>query len=394
MKLIVASLLLIANVVKADVGDDTDAAEPIGYTPTKDVTDHSKAGLDQLDIIDIINEPGHNWTEAIDIYVNGRNRATNSFQSMSRKDWAAAGVADLSLYEAYAVLFNAGDGEPFLDSYNLDALHCNGTFASRNSRRLCDISTKKHLLCTGLVYSQYEGVKAIQYSNEKNWDEMFAFWNGVYDPSVDARINTGGPGAVQKSRDSDFNTAFQQESIDAMLVGQEAFAKQANGEITEEELTKILQTSFDKFNRANLATFTQATLKYSKNYAIKGTSSDAIDNYWGEGYTYFRCGAGLMDPAIAVYINYLFDPRDKPATTPTPLEVHCKILKLMLAEEEIGYGLKVSDLNVEAYLPNAKADCGIDSLEHTVRGGSSGAGKSLWKMAVGTAAIVATSLVL
>lgn len=397
MKLLITLLLLLATVIKADVATTT---SDIGYTPTKDVVDHSKSGLDQLDIVDIINEPGDNWTEAINVYKYGRNRATKSFQGMARKDWAAAGVQDLSIYEAYEALFRAGDGQPFLDSYNLDALNCSGSFAGKN-RRLCDISIKKNLLCTGLVYAEYEGVKAIQYSNEKNWDEMFAFWNGVYNETVDARINKGGPGSVQGSRDKDFQTSFQQESIDALLAGQEAFAKQAAGEISEAELKKQLQAAFDQFNRANLATFTQATLKYSANYAKAGQNWQFADNSWGEGYTYFRCGAGLMDPAIAVYINYVLDPRDKPnpnVVAPKPLEVHCKILKRMLAEAEIGYGLTVSDLNVEAYFPNVKTDCGLESLKQQKVGssfqdGDSGASATnLWMM-VG-AATVATSLLL
>lgn len=363
MKLLVASLLPAFSVVKADVS--TDVTEVIGYTPNKDVIDHSKAGLDQLDITDIINEPGDDWTEAIDIYINGRNRATKSFQGMARKDWAAAGVQDLSIYEAYAALLNyPGNAEPFLDSYNLDALNCNGTFAG-HSRRLCDISIKKNLLCTGLQYAHYEGVKAIQNNNEKNWDEMFAFWNGVYDESVDSRVNKGGPGAVQSSRDKDFGTSFKQESITALLAGQEAFGKEANGDISDAKLKEKLQAAFYKFNRANLATFAQATLKYSANYAKGGLSSEYVDKAWGEGYTYFRCGAGLMDPAIAVYINSIFDPRDKKGTDITPMEVHCKILRRMLDEEDIGYDLKVSDLNVEEYFPNVKNDCGIDSLDNT-----------------------------
>merc|ERR1712127_317398 len=106
---------------------------------------------------------------AIDIYTNGKNRPGKSLQDMARNDWVAAGVEDVSEYDAYAALFNQGDGEPFLDSINLDAMHCNGTFTGQTSA-MCAISAKKNLLCTGLQYAQYEGVKAIQFKNEKNWD--------------------------------------------------------------------------------------------------------------------------------------------------------------------------------------------------------------------------------
>eukprot|EP00546_Thalassionema_frauenfeldii_P005175 CAMPEP_0178914534 /NCGR_PEP_ID=MMETSP0786-20121207/11482_1 /TAXON_ID=186022 /ORGANISM="Thalassionema frauenfeldii, Strain CCMP 1798" /LENGTH=59 /DNA_ID=CAMNT_0020587459 /DNA_START=139 /DNA_END=315 /DNA_ORIENTATION=+ len=37
------------------------------YYPNLDVRDHSKAALDQIDISRIIDEPGHDWSEAIDV---------------------------------------------------------------------------------------------------------------------------------------------------------------------------------------------------------------------------------------------------------------------------------------------------------------------------------------
>ena len=154
--------------------------EDLTYTPNNDVTKHSTITLDQLDIKGLIDEG--NYEEAEDIYVNGKNREGKSLQGMARKDWVAEGIEDLSDYEAYDTLFRPGNGEPYLDAYNVDALNCTGSFEGQ-SRALCDISFKKNLLCTGLNYAQYEAVKAIQYTNEKNWDELFAFWNGVYDES-------------------------------------------------------------------------------------------------------------------------------------------------------------------------------------------------------------------
>merc|ERR1712048_330072 len=125
--------------------------------------------------------------------------------------------------------------------------------------------------------------------------------------------NKGGPGAVQSSRDKDFGTSFKEETVDALLAGQEAFEQHSIGSLSDAELAEELQTQFDRFNRANLATFAQATLKYSLTYSTAGLLPDARDKNWGEGYTYFRCGAGLMDSAIAVYINFLLDPRGKSA---------------------------------------------------------------------------------
>jgi len=114
------------------------------------------------------------------------------------------------------------------------------------------MSAKKNLLCTGLAYSQYEGVKDIQYTNEKNWDELFAFWNGVYDETVDSRVNSGGPGAVQKKRDSDFGTSFRESSLQAIIDGQLAFSGGFNKAKLEE--------AYEAFKKANLASFAQATI--------------------------------------------------------------------------------------------------------------------------------------
>mmetsp|Transcript_469 Transcript_469/g.516 ORF Transcript_469/g.516 Transcript_469/m.516 type:complete len:120 (-) Transcript_469:15-374(-) len=40
---------------------------------------------------------------------------------------------------------------------------CAGSSEGQSSD-ICEMSAKKNLLCTGLAYSQYEGVKAIQYT--------------------------------------------------------------------------------------------------------------------------------------------------------------------------------------------------------------------------------------
>jgi len=348
MKVFAASLLLAMSTVNAE------EEAGLTYTPVNDVTKHSKIGLDQLDIKDLID--AGNFGEALDIYVNGRNAENKSLQKMARKDWIAAEIEDVSEYDAMAALFNQGDAEPFLDSFNLDAMHCNGTFAGHTTD-MCAISAKKNLLCTGLAYAQYEGVKSIQNLDQKNWDEMFAFWNGVYDESVDTRVNSGGPGAVQKSRDSDFATTFREASLQAIIDGQNSFD---GDKVNVDKLTK----AYENFKKANLATFAQATLKYSALFDEEGLEQAKIDKKWGEGYAYFRCGAGLMDPELALYINYVLDPRDKLAMPLTPKETHCKIVKKMLSLPEIGPGVKMSDLNVQQYLPTILADCGIDNLKH------------------------------
>jgi len=355
MKLFAAPLLLAFSAVHAAAEE-----EGLTYTPNNDVTAHSKIALDQLDIVDLIK--AGNATAALDIYKNGKNREGKSLQGMARKDWVAAEIEAVSEYDANAALFNQGDGEPFLDSFNLDAMHCNGTFAGQNDA-MCAISAQKNLLCTGLLYAQYEGVQAIQYSNEKNWDELFAFWNGVYDETVDTRVNSGGPGAVQQSRDNDFGTSFRQDSLQAIIDGQAAFAGDSVN-------TAKLTTAYEAFKKANLATFVQATLKYSSLFDAAGLEQDLVDKKWGEGYTYFRCGAGLMDPELALYINYVLDPRDKMDMTLTAKETHCKIVNKMLSLPEIGMGLTLDDLNVQSI----KEDCGITDFTHAEGAYSKGSG--------------------
>ena len=352
MKYICAAILILATLTRADSSNEETPG--LTYTPNKDATEHSKLALDQLDIKALID--AGNYTEALDIYVNGKNREGKSLQGMAQKDWVAAGLDDVSEYDAYAALFNQGDGEPFLDSYNLDAMFCNRTFAGQTPE-MCAIAAKKNLLCTGLQYAQYEGVNAIQYGNAKNWDELFTFWDGVYDEDVDERVNSGGPGAVQKSRDGDFATTFREDSLQAIIDGQAAFK---DGSVN----TPKLEAAYGNFKKANLATFAQATLKYSALFDEADLEQEKIDEKWGEGYTYFRCGAGLMAPELALYINYVLDPRDKMGMTLTPKETHCKIVKKMLSLPEIGMGVKMSDLNIENYLPTIKEDCDITSFDH------------------------------
>ena len=352
MNLFPAALLLVASVVTAE------EEAGLTYTPKNDVTKHSKIALDQLDIKAAID--AGNLDEAMQIYTEGKNREGKSLQQMAQKDWAAAGIADLSDHDAFASLFYTWDDKTYLDSYNLDAMTCSGSFAGENPD-MCAIAAKKNLLCTGLQYAQYEGVKAIENGSEINWDEMFAFWNGVYDTSVHPDVNKGAPGAVQASRDLDFGTTYREASLKALIDGQKAFSGSSVN-------TKKLEQAYADFKKANLATFAQATLKYSALYDEKDLEQEKVDKKWGEGYTYFRCGAGLMDPGLASYINYVLDPR-VPHGDLTPKETVCKIVKKMLSVPEIGPGLKMDGLNVEAYLPTIKADCEIDSFDH-VKGAS------------------------
>lgn len=336
------------------------AATGFTYSPNNDVNDHSKIALDTLDITAAIDN--NNVTLALDIYTNGKHRETEgkNLQAMAAKDWVQSDLDNVEDYEAFAALFHNEGSSAFLDSYNLDAMQCNGSFAGLSSD-MCKTAAKKNLICTSLLYAQYEAVNAIQYNNEKNWDELFAFWNGVYDESLHSVdvLNKGGAGAVQASRDADFRTAFRELSIEALREGQEAFSGSSVN-------TGKLIEAYEEFKKANLATFTQATLKYALLFEETGLEQSAIDSKWAEGYTYFRCGAGLMNPELALYINYIFDPRDKANKILQPKSTYCKIVKKMLSLPEIGYGLTLDDLNMSGYAPTSsiKEDCGLESLKH------------------------------
>lgn len=339
------------------------AADGTMYTPVNDVTSHSKILLDVVEMQDLIDTG--NITEAMTVYTEGKYRKDKgkTVQMMAQKDWLAAGLEDTTDNDNYASLFrqdHIDSTNTYLETYNMDAMNCDGSFANE-SQEMCKISAKKNLICTALSYSLYEGISSIQYGNEKNWDEFFAFWHGVYDEEVDSRVGEGGPYGVQVKRDNDFKTDFHIQAMEAAIEGQKAYK---NGVLSNQEK---LQDAYDAFAKANLATFAQATIKYAKQFEDPAYAAK-IDNKWGEGYTYFRCGAGLMRGELASYIDWLLDPRkyDSAHITrgTTQGNTSCKILKKMLSLPEIGQGLQVSDLNLEAYFPDIKEQCEIESFDH------------------------------
>lgn len=340
------------------------AADGVMYAPVNDVTSHSKILLDVVEMQDLIG--AGNKTGGMTIYTEGKYRKDKgkTVQMMAQKDWVAAGLEDTTDNDNFASLFrqdHIDSTNTYLETYNMDAMNCDGSFAGE-SDDMCKISAKKNLICTALSYSLYEGISSIQYGNEKNWDELFAFWHGVYDEEVDSRVGQGGPYGVQQSRDNDFQTDFQTQAMEAAIEGQKAYK---NGALTDQEK---LKDAYDAFAKANLATFAQATIKYSKQFEEQGDDIAKKDKKWGEGYTYFRCGAGLMRGELASYIDWLLDPRkydaahaDRGSSNGNTV---CKILKKMLSLPEIGQGVQVSDLNVEAYFPDIKTQCEIESFDH------------------------------
>lgn len=317
------------------------AADSHSYTPTNDVSAHSRMGLDVMDIQGMIADS----TESMKIYTEGKNREGKSLQGMAKKDWAGAG-ADDAILKAYQTA--VGEGASFLDQYNIDSIGCSGTFAGK-SDTTCQISAKKNLMCTMLQYAQYEGEKAIAFDASMNWDEMYAFWHGTYDGGeMDGK---GGPAQVQASRDADFGTDYRGAAMHAIVDGGAA--------VTASPVDKQgVKDAFAAFNKANAATFAQATLKYSYKAGTATEQAD-IDKSWGEGYTYFRCGAGLLEPGLASMINKAFDPRDADMSK-KPEDLFCTILKEMAKMDDIGQGLTLKDLSTATYIPSASSDCMVD----------------------------------
>jgi hypothetical protein len=308
------------------------------YLPANDVTAHAKMSLDVLDMQGMIADDA---AGAEDIYINGKHREGKNLQGMALKDWAGAG-ADDTILQAYKTALNGADAS-FIDTYNLDSMRCSGSFAGE-SDATCQIALKKNLLCTMLNYAQYEGEKAIAFNNHKNWDELFAFWYGTFDSGEND--GKGGPAQVQKSRDGNYDTDFLGVAMDAIMDGAHYIDDAA-----------MLRTYFNKWNAAIVGTFAQATLKYAYETA-SATDQASIDKKWGEGYTYFRCGAGIMDAALAATVQAAYDPR---GADTLPGSTFCTFLNAMVATGDLGYGTTVADLNILAFIPDAANTCGIDA---------------------------------
>lgn len=336
---------LLVVLVRADEGTGGSTNNPSQqqtYVPQNDVNSHSSIALDTLDITKLLLASTNTSTEeALDLYVNGLNRVNNSLQGMAEKDWEANGAPDTIKINYENVL-----GPDYLDSYTVDAINCNNTFEGK-SKQVCQIAAMKNLLCIMLSYAQYEGSKAIASSSMKNWDEMFAFWFGVYNQSAE-NVGLGSPGYVQSSRDENFGTNFKQASLDAMNMGQEA--------LDSDDQRKLIQ-AFASWNAANLATFAQAAVKYA--YELEQPDAN-VDAKWTEGYSYFRCAAGLFNETFAKKVNDMYSVLDKDVPEK---DLYCTIVRDMVETGDLGYGVEAGDLNLKTFIPSVESDCGVTIMQ-------------------------------
>ena len=139
------------------------------------------------------------------------------------------------------------------------------------------------------------------------------------------------------------------------------------------------------------ATFSQATLKYAAEM-LDETEQASIDTKWGEGYTYFRCAAGLLDQDVATYIEENFSPLK--TEQPTDDSVLCGIAQKMAATPDLGYGFSLGDLNILEFdaLSDIESRCDIKMPNATmVRTSSS---SSLRAVVAAAATVIATIAIL
>merc|ERR1712151_483631 len=118
-------------------------------------------------------------------------------------------------------------------------------------------------------------------------------------------------GAIQNSRDGNFVTSNKEGACDAFKAGQNHSKLQKEAQI--DNIAKYLVT-----------TFGQAVLKYAAEMTQDGANVDAE---WTEGYTYFRCAAGLFDPEFATFLETEYSPLTN--SYPEGKELYCKIVTKM-----------------------------------------------------------------
>lgn len=357
MKYIIAPLLISL----ASAGD-------CDYKPGNDVTDHSKSAVDALKLKEAVN--AGDTEKAMEIYTNPTTRSSKTPQGLATKDWAGAGAPD-EIYQDYVAVL----GENFLDGYNIDAINCSGQFEGQSSD-ICKIAAVKNALCSSLSYALYEFAKSGgDAGSEKNWDEGFAFWHGLYDEPVDGvDLGSNSAAAVQSSRDSNYKTDHKGESCQRIKNGQDA-----DKAAKKKELEGIAASI--------AATFSQATLKYAAEMLV-GEDQALIDKKWGEGYTYFRCGAGLMDKDLAMYIEKNFSPLTNDQMTDDT--VLCGIASKMAETKDLGYGISMGDLELTNFetLADLETRCSITIPVASMELASSSAIKSAGLLAVGAIAAV------
>lgn len=176
-------------------------------------------------------------------------------------------------------------------------------------------------------------------------DRGFAFWYGLYKEEVDGLpLGSNSPYGVQTSRDKNFGTSFKDEACSRNKRGQGADKDTKNQEL-------------EGMAASIAATFAQATLKYAAEM-LDETDQAVIDTKWGEGYTYFRCGAGLLDSDVAMHIEQNFSPLRN--DQPTDDSVLCGIAQKMAVTSDLG-GFSMGDLNLLEFdaLSDIETRCNI-----------------------------------
>jgi len=331
------------------------------YTPTEDVVDHSKSAIDVSKVTDLVTD-GDN-AGALTYYTSQTARSSDSktLENTAKKDWAASDAPD-DIYQNYVSIL----GDDFLDGYNKDSIQCSGAFAGK-SDGMCVTAAKKNVICTTLAYGLYEVAKSGgPAGTEKNWDEGFAFWNGLFEEALDdVGLGKYSGGAIQDSRDGNFGTSHKKLSCDGFKNGQSQ---------SKDEKNKQIGT----IAKGLVSTFSQAILKYAAEMVHPDTEEGKRDAKWAEGYTYFRCAAGLFDSDFATFVEKEFSPLTN--EFPTGQEMYCKLATKMHDTSDLGYGVNLANLGTDSFDAtkmiasdcNLEGDLGGDGAGDGSGGGSGG----------------------
>ena len=280
-----------------------------------------------------LGEDPCNYASAKDVYENGGNSAKgDSFRTLS--GMAARDLTGEEFYAGFLSLY--GPSVSFADDFSRAALDGAGAFTGK-SDMVRMTAAKKNNFCTLLMYTNHEvhealgkaeaGV-ALHATDNKYWDEVFAFFHGL--------DGTDAPYEVATKRDADFGTAHAAAALAAITAGQQA-ARDADRD--------ALAAKAAEFNKAAVATFIQAALKYSYIVQAAGTAPESEEGAksWAEGYTYWRCAAGAVaavDLAAARAVDSLFTVDQ--AAADLDAQLYCKIEARL--KTALPYGLTWADL--------------------------------------------------
>merc|ERR1719461_646407 len=108
-------------------------------------------------------------------------------------------------------------------------------------------------------------------------------------------------------------------------------------------------------------------MKYAAEMITAKTTDgdDKADAKWAEGYTYFRCAAGLFDADFAKFVEEEYSPLKN--SFPSGNEMYCKLAEKMHSTKDLGFGVSMMDLGLTEFeaTQNYATDCDLDHSSHS-----------------------------